>query len=80
MNFSNVPFVSFLPARDVHAVCLYAGNAQLRGEMGKTQSITSVDKHMTSILKAAQWKSQVENNVWPSVWPLVLNLKNFLYI
>lgn len=40
--------------------------SQLWGEMDRSHSLTSVDKHMTSILQTGQWKNQLENNVWSS--------------
>lgn len=39
----------------------------MRGN-GQNLSLTSVDKHMTSILKTGQWKNQMKNNVWPSAF------------
>lgn len=36
----------------------------MRGN-GQNHSLTSVDKHMTSILKTGQWKKQLENNDRP---------------
>lgn len=61
-------------------VCMSAcrGHSVMRGN-GQNYSLTSVDKHMTSILKTGQWKKQLENNVPLSVWPLVVNMGLYIY-
>ncbi len=53
-------------------VCVHACRERsVMRKKGQNPSLTSKDKHMTSVLRAGQWKKQHENNVSPSVRPLV---------